>query len=63
METINDEKFETLDEVLDKYPYAGHTTKEKGEQYKQEGMWHRVPKIKKHPWRVNQLAETNNLSL
>ena len=52
VETINDEIFETLEEVLKAYPYAGHTTKEKGEKYNPEGMWHRVPKSKKHPWKA-----------
>ena len=52
VETINDEMFETLEEVLKAYPYAGHTTKEKGEKYNPEGMWHRVPKSKKNPWKT-----------
>ena len=52
VETINDEMFETLEEVLKAYPYAGHTTKEKGEKYNPEGMWHRVPKSVKHPWKT-----------
>ena len=52
VETINDEMFETLEEVLKAYPYAGHTTKEKGEKYNPEGMWHRAPKSVKHPWKT-----------
>ena len=52
VETINDEMFETLEEVLKAYQYAGHTTKEKGEKYNPEGMWHRVPKSVKHPWKT-----------
>ena len=44
--------FETLEEVLKAYPYAGHTTKEKGEKYNPEGIWHRAPKSEKHPWKT-----------
>ena len=52
VETINDEKFETLEEVLKAYPYAGQTTKEMSEQFKPEGIWHRAPKSEKHPWKT-----------
>ena len=58
VETINDEMFETLEEVLKAYPYVGHTTKEKGEKYNPEGMWHRVPKSKKNPWRTDEYDDT-----
>ena len=52
VETINDEKFETLEEVLDKYPYAGHTTKEISEKYKPEWRRHGIPESMKHPWKT-----------
>ena len=45
-------KFETLEEVLKAYPYAGQTTKEMSETFNPEGMWHRVPKSVKHPWKT-----------
>lgn len=52
VETINDAKFETLEEVLKAYPYAGQTTKEMSETFNHKGMWHRVPKSVKHPWKT-----------
>ena len=52
VETINDEKFETLEEVLKAYPYAGQTTKEMSETFEPEGMWHRAPKSVKEPWKT-----------
>ena len=52
VETINDEKFETLEEVLKAYPYAGQTTKEMSETFNPEGIWHRAPKREKHPWKT-----------
>lgn len=52
VETINDEKFETVEEVLDKYPYAGHTTKETSERFKPEWRRHGIPESMKHPWKT-----------
>ena len=52
VETINDEKVETLEEVLDKYPYAGHTTKEISEKFKPEWRRHGIPESMKHPWKT-----------
>ena len=52
VETINDEKLETLEEVLDKYPYAGHTTKEISEKFKPEWRRHGIPESMKHPWKT-----------
>lgn len=52
VETINDEKFETLEEVLKTYPYAGQTTKEMSETFNPAGTWHRIPESVKHPWKT-----------
>lgn len=52
VETINDEKFETVEEVLDKYPYAGHTTKETSERFKPEWRRHGIPESVKHTWKT-----------
>ena len=52
LETINDEKFETLDDVLKAYPYAGHTTKEISETFKPAGTRHVIPESMKHPWKT-----------
>lgn len=61
VETINDEKFETLEEVLKAYPYAGQTTKEMSETFESEGMWHRAPKSVKEPWKTNGKTYGKNI--